>query len=53
MEYFGSVATGYEDAVETAFLAFTTWRKREKIPCSQKRFKVNSLIRPTTYGFYR
>lgn len=52
MAYFGPVAHDFNDAIECAFLHFTAWRKQERIPCSQKRFSVKSLVRPGTYGFF-
>lgn len=52
MEYFGSVANGYTDALDRAYNHFVSWRKTNKISCSQRRFNEKSLVRETTYGYF-
>ena len=48
--YFGDTSNGYADARERAFDDFTSWRRRCKIPCSQRRFTPKSILRDN-YGF--
>lgn len=52
LQVFGDTADGYKGPINKAFDEFSAWRKRMKIPCSQKRFTVKGLVRETTYGWF-
>lgn len=52
LQFFGSVANGYTDALNMAYEDFLAFCRQRKVQSSQKRFSVKSLVRDTSYGFY-
>ena len=52
LQVFGDTSGGYTEPVNKMFDDFVDWKRRMKLPCSQKRFSVKTLVRETTYGWY-
>ena len=51
MQVYGSTSAGFKVPLHRAFEKFSSWRKREKVQCSQKRFSVGGLIKDE-YGYF-
>ena len=48
---FGDPSQPLRDLLQTAFEQFKAWRKRYSMPCSQKRFTPNLVVK-ASHGHY-
>lgn len=51
MQLYGDTSAGLKAPLHRAFESFTSWRKREKVQCSQKRFSVGGFVKDE-YGYF-